>query len=149
MTTIDISPRGCGSGSRRVWIPAMTPDQIAAMEADAEAGTPGGWRVSAKTPTAILRQDGERLFKLHQGFKDEYRNEANARRIARVPLMESTIIAQAAEIARLREALGPLAAMADRYDPDDGDGDYECWSGLAVPKIKHLRAARAALEATP
>jgi hypothetical protein len=44
---------------------------------------------------------------------------------------------------RLRGALEPLALMAERYDPDEGDGDYECWSALAVPKIKHLRAARA------
>ena len=51
------------------------------------------------------------------------------------------------EIAALVEALKPLAAMAERYDPDDGDGSYECWSGHAVPKIHHLRTARAALAA--
>jgi hypothetical protein len=48
-------------------------------------------------------------------------------------------------IAALVEALQPLAKMADRYDPGEGDDDLECWSGLATPKIKHLRAARAAL----
>lgn len=54
------------------------------------------------------------------------------------------------EVERLREALEPLAAMADRYDPDEGDdGNLECWSGLAVPKIHHLREARAALTAEP
>jgi hypothetical protein len=49
----------------------------------------------------------------------------------------------------LLDALGPLAAMAERYDPDDGDGHLECWSGLAVPKIMHLRAARAAYDLQP
>lgn len=60
------------------------------------------------------------------------------------------IKALTAENERLREALAPLATMAERYDPDEGDdGDLECWSGLAVPKIKHLRIARAALETKP
>lgn len=54
---------------------------------------------------------------------------------------------QAAALTLAREALSPLAVMADRYDPDDGDGGLECWSGLAVPKIHHIRAARAALDA--
>ena len=47
----------------------------------------------------------------------------------------------------LVDAAEPLAAMAGRYDPEDGDGDMECWSGLAVPKIKHIRALRASLAA--
>ena len=60
---------------------------------------------------------------------------------------EAKVCAEAAEakVARLVEAIRPLAEMAERYDPEDGDNDLECWSGLAVPKIKHLRAARAAL----
>lgn len=49
-------------------------------------------------------------------------------------------------IKRLMEALEPLAIMAERYDPDEGDDGYlECWSRLAVPKIHDLRVARAAL----
>lgn len=52
-------------------------------------------------------------------------------------------------IRRLVEVLEPLASMAEWYDPDEGnDGHLECWSGLAVPKIQHLRTARAALTAT-
>ena len=51
------------------------------------------------------------------------------------------------EVTALVEALRPLAKMANRYDPERGDGELECWSGLAVPKIKHLRSARAALAA--
>jgi hypothetical protein len=43
------------------------------------------------------------------------------------------------------QAAKPLAAMAERYDPEDDDGDLECWSGLAVPKIKHIRALRTAI----
>ena len=56
------------------------------------------------------------------------------------------IIRLTARVAELEGALKPLADMAERYDPDDGDdGQLECWSGLAVPKIHHLRTARAAL----
>lgn len=67
-------------------------------------------------------------------------------RIARVPLLEAEIIRLTARVAELEGALKPLADMAERYDPDDGDdGQLECWSGLAVPKIHHLRTARAAL----
>ena len=50
-----------------------------------------------------------------------------------------------AALAVAGKALQPLAEMAARYDPDDDDGNLECWSGLAVPKIKHVRAARAAM----
>ena len=50
-----------------------------------------------------------------------------------------------AKLAKVLQAAEPLAAMADHYDPEDDDGHLECWSGLAVPKIKHIRALRAAI----
>jgi hypothetical protein len=52
-----------------------------------------------------------------------------------------------AKVEALVEAAEELAKMADRYDSREGDGDLECWSGLATPKIKHLRNLRAALAA--
>ena len=59
----------------------------------------------------------------------------------------ATPAAMTPEVRALVEAAEPLAAMASRYDPENGDGDLECWSGLAVPKIKHIRALRSALAA--
>lgn len=59
----------------------------------------------------------------------------------------ATPAAMTPEVRALVEAAEPLAAMASRYDPEDGDGDLECWFGLAVPKIKHIRALRSALAA--
>jgi hypothetical protein len=50
-----------------------------------------------------------------------------------------------AKLAKLVQAAEPLAKMADRYDPPEGDDDLECWSGLATPRIKHLRALRTTL----
>ena len=46
-----------------------------------------------------------------------------------------------------RAALQPFAAEAHSYDPDDGDDLHPAWD---LPfQIKHLRAARKALEAKP
>ncbi|CAK0769552.1 hypothetical protein CCP3SC1AL1_470011 [Gammaproteobacteria bacterium] len=71
--------------------------------------------------------------------------------IANIPLPTHAALLAAAlklpEVAALVEAGKVLAAMADRYDPPDGDDDLECWSGLAVPRIKHIRNLRTALSA--
>ena len=66
--------------------------------------------------------------------------------IAQHAIAKAEIIRLTARVAELEGALKPLADMAERYDPDEGDDwNLECWSGLAVPKIHHLRTARAAL----
>ena len=102
---------------------------LAQMIADREAGTPGDKWVRMSTPAR----------------NPDWIN-ADVRRENRVPAMEAEIIRLTARVAELEGALKPLADMAERYDPDDGDdGQLECWSGLAVPKIHHLRTARAAL----
>ena len=123
---------------------------LAQMIADREAGTPGEWRIR------INKGDDEDvcdvsicgdIFVLADLNGPQYAHQyPNARRIARVPLLEAEIIRLTARVAELEGALKPLADMAERYDPDEGDDwNLECWSGLAVPKIHHLRTARAAL----
>ena len=112
--------------------PAMTPEQRAELVARLNS-------IEGMPFDLTLCYNGVRLEAADQ-------LEANARRIARVPAMEAEIIRLTARVAELEAALKPLADMAERYDPDDGDdGQLECWSGLAVPKIHHLRTARAAL----
>ena len=102
---------------------------LAQMIADREAGTPGDKWARMTTPAR----------------NPDWVN-ADTRRENRVPAMEAEIIRLTARVAELEGALKPLADMAERYDPDEGDdGNLECWSGLAVPKIHHLRTARAAL----
>lgn len=59
--------------------------------------------------------------------------------------MAAKVDSLTAKLAKVLQAAKPLAAMAERYDPEDDDGDLECWSGLAVPKIKHIRALRTAI----
>jgi hypothetical protein len=93
----------------------MTEDQIATMQADILAGTPGDWLVSVKNPAIVLRRDGAYLAKLSQTSANEYCHESDARRIARVPLMERTITAQAAEIKLLLAALLECQAELDAY----------------------------------
>ena len=134
---------------------------LAQMIADREAGTPGEWGMkTVRTQCGVCHQIGPWPHKWRAGtdmsacIYDDYPSPpvgtdtmlANARRIARVPAMEAEIIRLTARVAELEGALKPLADMAERYDPDEGDdGNLECWSGLAVPKIHHLRTARAAL----
>ena len=74
----------------------------------------------------------------YQGCTEYVRADLHAAAIARAERAEAALYVA-------EEALQPLAEMAARYDPEDDDGNLECWSGLAVPKIKHVRAARAAM----
>lgn len=91
----------------------MTPEQIAAMKADAEAGTPGPWDSAIEAGchavvAQVLPKSGNVVSLIFNDINTPEREPmrfANARRIARVPLMEATIIAQAAEIERLRTSI--------------------------------------------
>ena len=97
----------------------MDAAQIAAMIADREAGTPGpwsvfiddsgdrwtGWPLSVNCDViedkTIVRTGGMWPYEW-DAKTSQHEACANARRIARVPDMEATIIAQAAELERLR-----------------------------------------------
>ena len=65
------------------------------------------------------------------------------------PSLAATVIEQQAEIDRLREALAPVADLAEVYDPEDGDDDQHCWVTEFTPKLRDLRRARAALAVKP
>ena len=95
----------------------MTHEQIAAMIADREAGTPGPWKVDGPVWNQIVWTDNENrlCYIAHSNGLNDERDKANARRITRVPDMEATIIAQAAELERLRSAIEALGAMPEGY----------------------------------
>ena len=142
---------------------------IAIIKADREAGTPGPWEADGPVWNKIIWEDGENrvCFMAHSNGRNDGRDEANARRIARVPEMEDTIIAQAdqiaaleAENARLREALTPSAETKACYSGEfffsdtftDENGDEQPYI-VSVPwtSIKEIMAAiraRAALGET-
>jgi len=98
----------------------MDAAQIATMIADRETGTPGPWWVDGPVWNQIVWTDNENrlCFMAHSNGLNDERDKANARRIARVPDMEATIIAQAAELERLRAALTEIATCLD------GSPDY-------------------------
>jgi hypothetical protein len=100
----------------------MTPEQLAALVADREAGTPGPWtddaaKIEDAEDYSVDREDDNgsglcwsavghygmtiALVVVPSSFGMDADQAANARRIARVPEMETAIIEQAAEIARL------------------------------------------------
>ena len=95
----------------------MEDAQIVAMIADREAGTPGLWVVDGPVWNQIVWTDNENrlCYIAHSNGLNDERDKANARRITRVPDMEATIIAQAAELERLRSAIEALGAMPEGY----------------------------------
>ena len=50
-----------------------------------------------------------------------------------------------ARVAEMEAALEPVAELADRYDPEEGDDDRRCWVDEFTPTLGNLRRARAAL----
>lgn len=75
-----------------------------------------------------------------------YRGNGDERHIARAIMAERERTAARLDRAegllkRAGEALEPFATEADRYDPDEDDGDLPVWD--FEPKTRELRAARA------
>ena len=101
----------------------MDAAQIAAMIADREAGTPGPWMFGTASHSYRVRRGVQKMFGVQVDFGTNEGNipnfgtkdqaEHDARRIARVPDMEAHIIAQSAELERLRAALTEIAACLD------------------------------------
>ena len=120
----------------------MDAAQIAAMIADREAGTPGAFEVVTNRHNhhgkieVLGPSVGILGFTIATdvSLEDAKTIRADMRRIARVPDMESTIIAQAAELERLRAALD----VSDKY-----------WRGENITPFEVILAIRAALEAKP
>ena len=112
----------------------MTPAEIILMQADALAGTQGDWE--SDTNRNVVYPGGY--------ICETYQHSADARRVARVPRMEATVIAltetnaaQAAEIERMQKALAIFAHYGENITiGDDGLGGvtYEIYSGLETPK---------------
>ena len=99
--------RACGFGFERESV--MTPDEIAEMQADALAGTPGEWAWNEIDPSdpdwgACEVWAGDDV------VSSNTFGPANARRIARVPRMEAAVTALTAELATLQAMNAKLFA---------------------------------------
>lgn len=127
----------------------MTPEQIAAMIADREAGTPGPWKVKfRKDGSAYMSIGGDRPGDAHSkfsiGLDSQYPSDVtNARRIARVPDMEATIIAQAATPpAAVVEAMELALRHADQVSRDLGWHRIYNETGAALSDLTAWRDAQ-------
>lgn len=85
----------------------MTQIDIAALVADREAGTKGPWNLDGPVWNQIIWTDAENriCFMAHSDGLNDARDLANARRIARVPDLETALIEQAETIKRLTHLL--------------------------------------------
>lgn len=143
----------------------MTLIEIADMQADMLDGTQGAWTEDefnifdseyyevdrreeegsvdgfACSMVGVFEGDTVALVVVPSAFGMDREHKANARRIVRVPRMETTIIAQAAEIERLRTALNIAGPIALRVFTDDH-------FVLNDEEKAEVAAIRAALEGT-
>lgn len=102
----------------------MTEDDIKQMIADREAGTPGSWKVGNRyIANGVFSEDEDTTIANTHGQQQNFNREqqiaeqnANARRIARVPDLE-------AEVLRLREALKIIAGYSQCIDNLMGNVD--------------------------
>ena len=141
-----------------------TKDEVAAMVADREAGTPGDWEVGfRKDGSAWLSIGGSEPGQAHsQGdifFDAEYpRDTINARRIARVPQLEQWVLDLSAQLtaseaarvgaeARVGELEAAMCEISARHIPDQPaaySGDELEWAVRQHTELR--RTARAALK---
>jgi len=110
----------------------MTPEDI---KQDREQGTDGPWRY-VTGPSLKGRyhtvMNAEETFIICEAYDDEPDNEANARRIARLPELEEAYLTQAAEIAALKSEqhytyIGKDGKPRLARDMED---EIECWQTL-------------------
>ena len=106
---------------------------IEQLRADIAAGTPGPWVNDGPTWNAIIWSDnGNRIaFMAHSNGLNDARDEANARRIARVPDLEAAYLAQNERIKALESAI----SAAER----------QVRNGRTMAAMHILQDARAAL----
>ena len=82
----------------------LSPEAVAQMVADREAGTPGPWHFDGPVWNQIIWTDGENrlCFMAHSNGLNDDRDIANARRIASLPDIEAAYLTLVAENATLR-----------------------------------------------
>ena len=129
---------------------------LAQMIADMEAGTPGEWGMkTVRTQCGVCHQIGPWPHKWRAGtdmsacIYDDYPSPpvgtdtmlANARRIARVPLLEAEIIRLTARVERLEQALGVIS----RGETYEFDSDLQCVVVVSMCEDEMSEIARAAL----
>ena len=134
----------------------LSPEAVAQMVADREAGTPGPWHFDGPVWNQIIWTDGENrlCFMAHSNGLNDDRDIANARRIASLPDIEAAYLTLAAENATLRAseaaALERVKVLTDALldagamrDAADRVSQWFCTEArhLEGPRIQGLRMA--------
>ena len=129
----------------------LSPEAVAQMVADREAGTPGPWHFDGPVWNQIIWMDGENrlCFMAHSNGLNDDRDIANARRIARLPDIEAAYLTLAAENATLRAEIDIWTAeivswkMVVEAVERDVDREYKR-AETAETELATLRASAAA-----
>lgn len=135
---------------RRTPMTPISPEAVAQMVADREAGTPGPWHFDGPVWNRIIWTDGENrlCFMAHSNGLNDDRDIANARRITRLPDLEAAyltlaarVIALEAENAALRAEFELLTAVKDAHKMR-GDNHWETLRSIRVlaqeGKLDHI-----------
>ncbi len=128
----------------------LSPETVAQMVADREAGTPGPWHFDGPVWNQIIWTYGENrlCFMAHSNGLNDDRDIANARRITRLPDLEAAyltiaarVITLAAENATLRAEFELLTAVKDAHKMR-GDNHWETLRSIRVlaqeGKLDHI-----------
>ena len=95
----------------------LSPEAVAQLVADREAGTPGPWHFDGPVWNQIVWTDGENrlCFMAHSNGLNDDRDIANASRIARLPDLEAAYLTLAAENATLARKLDAAQKTGETY----------------------------------
>ena len=125
----------------------LSPEAVAQMVADREAGTPGPWMIGhayrsivSDANTGYDRPDDVDAYGGHL-VCESVKWDANARRIARLPDLEAAYLTLAAENAALRAEFELLTAVKDAHKMR-GDNHWETLRSIRVlaqeGKLDHI-----------
>ncbi len=120
----------------------LSPEAVAQMVADREAGTPGPWHFDGPVWNQIIWTYGENrlCFMAHSNGLNDDRDIANARRIARLPDLEAAYLTLAAENATLRASEAAAQELAMQWSIKEA---------AALERITELEALLAASTHSP
>ena len=133
---------------------SLSPETVAQMVADREAGTPGPWHFDGPVWNQIIWTYGENrlCFMAHSNGLNDDRDIANARRITRLPDLEAAYLTIAARVITLAAENATLRAERDAWTKIDVARDVDFATlrtseAAALERITELEAAACSYQA--
>ncbi len=121
----------------------LSPETVAQMVADREAGTPGPWHFDGPVWNQIIWTYGENrlCFMAHSNGLNDDRDIANARRITRLPDLEAAYLTIAARVITLAAENATLRAENEELDFLRHEGGPDSVAAMEI-ELATLRAER-------